>query len=105
KDEITKINSEQNANGQAITNAQRKLDTLKAKVASDQADDKAQLDKLQHQQADLTDESKRLHDQLHTLSDGITAWLNFSEPVHALGEADYAPLILDIDSFSAHDFE
>jgi hypothetical protein len=105
KDEITKINSEQNANGQAITNAQRKLDTLKAKVASDQADDKAQLDKLEHQQADLTDESKRLHDQLHTLSDGITAWLNFSEPVHALGEADYAPLILDIDSFSAHDFE
>ncbi len=105
KDEITKINSEQNTNGQAITDAQRKLDTLKAKVASDQADDKAQLDKLEHQQADLTDESKRLHDQLHTLTDGITAWLNFSQPVHALSEADYAPLILDIDSFSAHDFE
>ncbi|WP_424321420.1 hypothetical protein ACPD8N_05120 [Lacticaseibacillus chiayiensis] len=103
KDEIAKINSDQNANGQAITNAQRKLDTMKAKVANDRADDKAQLDKLEHQQADLTDESKRLYDQLHTLSDGITAWLNFSEPVHTLSEADYAPLILDIDSFSAHD--
>lgn len=105
KDDMAKINREQNANRQEIATAQRRIDTLKSRLASDQADDKAKLDQLNRQQTNLTNESTRLHDQLHILNDGINAWLTFAQPVHALDEANFAPLILDIDSFSAHDFD